>query len=410
MDLEKFQSGSVPGELVDYEGYYAFNPDPLPPDGFGVDTELAMAHSDALKAVSELKGIGRNVSNPRMLIRPFMRKEAVLSSRIEGTRADLSDVYAYEVGQESTIQDNQIVDTREVVNYVNATERGFHELRDEELDLELVKKLHGILMNSVRGEEKNPGELRDHPNYIGPPDSEIEDARYVPPPPHLAQFGIRELSDYINEDLHYPPLIEMGLVHYQFEAIHPFLDGNGRMGRLLMTLMMCEENLLDDPFLYVSAYFNRHRSRYIDHLYRVSADGDWKEWLMFFLDAIQTQANEAYIRSSELLVLQEEYRERYRDKRSKTHLKLVDFLFTQPYLTVKEAEEELDVTYQAANNAVKTLVNDDVLVETTGKKRNRLFRAIEIMDIIEQPIDNIELRSEDSRELRQANLGEYAVQ
>lgn len=410
MDLEQFKSGPVPGELVDYEGYYAFNPDPLPPDNFGMDTELSMAHAEALQAVAELKGIGRNVSNPRMLIRPFIRKEAVLSSRIEGTRADLSDVYAYEVGQENSIQENQMVDTREVVNYVNATERGLHELRDGELDLELVKKLHAILMNSVRGEDKDPGELRDQPNYIGPPDADIEEARYVPPPSHLAEYGIRQLSDYMNEDLHYPPLIEMGLVHYQFEAIHPFLDGNGRMGRLLMTLMMCEEGLLDDPFLYVSAYFNRYRDDYINHLYNVSAEGVWKEWLMFFLDAIKTQANEAYIRSSELLQLKDDYREMYRDKRSKTHLQLVNFLFTQPYLTVKEAEEELDVTYQAANNAVKTLVEDDVLVETTGKKRNRMFRAIEIMDIIEQPIDNIELKTEESKEVRQANLGEYAVQ
>jgi len=408
VDIEKFRENRIPGELVDYEGHYAFNPDPLPPD-IEMDNDLAMAHADALQAVSELKGIGRNVDNPQMLIRPFIRREAVLSSRIEGTRAELSDVYAVEVGQGNSVRGRRRDDAHEVMNYVYATERGLQELEDRQIDLELIKLLHKILLSDVRGGEKKPGELRDRANFIGGPEANIVDARFVPPPARHAEFAIQQLATYIQEEPRFPPLIELGLIHYQFETIHPFLDGNGRMGRLLITLLLCERGLLNDPYLYVSAYFNRNRSEYIDHLYNVSAENAWKPWLKFFLYAIETQAKEAYIRSKELLNLKREYRDRYKNRRSSTHLQLAEFLFTQPVLTVNDAKEELDVAYPTANDTVAQLEEDDILREVTGKERNRRFQAYEIMDIIQKPLDNIELKSPESKQYRQAKLGQYTA-
>jgi Fic family protein len=406
MDIDKFGSGEAPGEIVNFEGHEAFNPDPLPPD-LQINNELAMAHADALKAVAELKGVGRNVENPRMLIRPFIRKEAVLSSRIEGTRADLEDVYALEAGQEQTIDQPRRDDAREVINYVWATEHGLSELDSSRLDLELIKDLHEILMQDVRGNEKSPGEFRDGQNYIAEPGDNVEEARYVPPPAQHASVAIKQLANYIEGDWQFPPLIDLGLIHYQFETIHPFWDGNGRIGRLLVTLLMCDRGLLDEPFLYISAFFNRNRNQYIDKLYRVSAENAWEEWLLFFLDAIKIQANEAYIRSKEMLTLQEQYREMYQDRRSKTHLQLVDHLFTQPEITVKDAQEELDVSYPAANATVSQLVDDGVLTEITGKKRNRRFRATEVFDILREPLDNIQLRNKESKEYHQSNLNEF---
>ncbi|PSQ33635.1 hypothetical protein BRD09_00095 [Halobacteriales archaeon SW_10_68_16] len=406
MDIDEFESGESPGEIINFEGYDAFNPDPLPPD-IQINNKLAMAHADALKAVAELKGVGRNVENPHMLIHPFIRKEAVLSSRIEGTRADLEDIYALEAGQENTIDPPRRNDAREVINYVWATEHGLSELDSSGLDLGLIKELHQILMQDVRGNEKSPGEFRDGQNYIAGPGDNVEEARYVPPPAQHASVAIKQLANYIEDDWQFPPLIDLGIIHYQFETIHPFWDGNGRIGRLLVTLLMCDRGLLDEPFLYISAFFNRNRSEYIDRLYQVSSESAWEEWLMFFLEAIETQANEAYIRSKEMLTLQEQYREKYQNKKSKTHLQLVDYLFSQPEITVKDAQEELDVSYPAANATVSQLVEDGILTEITGKKRNRRFRATEIFDILQEPLDNIELRNEESRQHRQANLNEF---
>lgn len=407
MHSEEFDE-PFPGELASDEGYLAYNPDPLPPD-FEMTPGLVSALSDADRALGELSGIGRTVENPRMLIRPFIRKEAVLSSRIEGTQADLSDVYAFEAGQENLIREHQRTDAREVMNYVNATETGLRILNSEEgeINLDLIKKLHEILMTDVRGENKQPGEFRDSQNYIGGPGADVEDARYVPPTPTHAQYAMQELEEFIKNNHEIPDLIKLGLVHYQFETIHPFLDGNGRIGRLLITLLLCERNLLPEPFLYISAFFNRHRREYIDRLFEVSASGAWQEWLKFFLEGITTQAEEAFVRSEELLDLKETYRQRYQDSQSQTDLKLVYELFQQPIITVNEAKEMLDVTYPAANNTVSRLVDDGVLEETTGKQRNRMFRAVEIYDIIRKPLNELEGLNSQIENRRQASLEEY---
>lgn len=405
MDLGRFERDRMPGELVSSNGYRAFNPDPLPPD-FEIDIELVTALTDAQRALSELAGIGRTIQNPHMLIRPFIRKEAVLSSRIEGTRADLSDVFALEAGQEDFIQEPQRRGAREIRNYATATEIGLKRLGEQKIDLDLLKELHGILLEGVRGEGKQPGEFRDRQNFVAPPGvNSAKDARFVPPPASSAHYAMKELEEYIFEGSDYPALLEIGLIHYQLETIHPFLDGNGRIGRVLVTLMMCERELLPDPLLYLSAYFNRNRQEYFDRLFRVSAASEWQEWLTFFLNGVEEQSNEAFIRSSELFQLQQEYRQKYQETQSETIPQLIDVLFSSPILTVTQATEMIgDKTYQAVNNSMNQLEEDEVVVEMTGKSKNRLFQAVDVLDVISKPLEELDY---DGHGLRQADLGEY---
>jgi len=390
-----------PGEIVTTEeGYTAFNPDPLPPDVDMNQAELFRTASKADQAVGELAGIGRTVDNPHMLIRPFIRKEAVSSSQIEGTTADLDDVYAYEAGQESLIEEPQRDETEEVYNYVRAIEYGLEE--SGPINLELICELHRILLQGVRGQSKKPGELRDVQNFIG---GHGDTAKFVPPPPRIADFAMQDLEEYLQGPRRYPDLVELAILHYQFETIHPFLDGNGRIGRLLISLLMCEWGLLPQPLLYISTYFRRHRSEYEDRLFDVSANGAWEEWIRFFLQAVEQQAKEAFLRSNELLRLKENYRQRYQDTQSQTLPRLVDAIFSTPVFTVNRAAEMLDVSYPAANKTVKQLQEDGILVEMTGKSRGRLFRAEEIYEIIRKPLEDLE--SVDNRaEHRQARLTE----
>jgi Fic family protein len=321
-----------------------------------------------------------------MLISPFIYKEAVVSSEIEGTCVTLSDIYEYEAGEKQTNgpSRNELL---EVHNYVKAVFQGIEEM-DNGIDLDLVRTLHSTLMSGVRGENKQPGDFRDTQVYIG---GQAEDARFVPPPPAVVPYAMQNLETYLQTGGTYQTLVDIGLVHYQFETVHPFRDGNGRMGRLLIMLMMCERDLLPEPFLYPSSYFNRNREEYTDRLLAVSRDGAWEEWLTFFLRGISRQAEEAFSRASELLDLRDEYRDIYQDEaNSVSHL--AEEVFTRPYLTVNEAEQILDMSYQAANNAMGRLEDDDVLEEITGRSRNRVFRAKEVFKIVEKPVDELKYR------------------
>lgn len=382
MNIAQFESGGMPGELINSGGDVAFNPAPLPPD-VNIEGDLLDVFSRATNNVGQLSGIGRRVDNPRMLISPFIYKEAVVSSEIEGTRVTLSDVYEYEAGREreSGPSRNEL---QEVHNYVKAVFQGLDRI-DGGIDLELIRTLHETLMSGVRGENKQPGQFRDTQVYIGGKGGE---ARFIPSPPSVIPYAMQNLETYTQTGGSYQPLIDIGLVHYQFETIHPFRDGNGRMGRLLIMLMMCDEGLLPEPYLYPSSYFNRNREEYTDRLLAVSRDGAWKDWLTFFLEGISQQAQEAFSRASELLDLRDEYRERYQDgPNSVSHL--VTEIFQKPYLTVNEAEELLGMSYGAANDAVAKLEADGVLEEITGQSRNRVFRAREVFRIIQKPVDEL---------------------
>lgn len=384
MDVEQFNPDEIPGELVNSGGDLAFQPEPLPPE-ISIEGELLEVFTKANTKVGQLSGIGRRVDNPNMLISPFIYKEAVVSSKIEGIRVTLSDVYEYEAGRENGSSEARRNELREVHNYVKALFQGIEEFEDG-IDLDLIRDLHATLMEDGRGEEKRPGEFRDTQVFIG---GRGDEARFVPAPPEVVPFAMENLMTYIQTGGSYLPLADIGLVHYQFEAIHPFRDGNGRMGRLLIMLMMCDNELLPDPYLYPSSYFNRNREEYTDRLLAVSRDDAWEEWLSFFLEGIAQQAHEAFARASELLDLREEYHETYQDEaNSVSHLAAE--IFTKPYITVNEAADLLDMTYSAANTAVSRLVQDDVLEEITGQSRNRVFRSKEVFDIIQKPVDELE--------------------
>lgn len=386
MDVGQFQSGRSPGELVNSGGDIAFKPDALPP-GIDLEGELLDVFARATTNVGQLNGVGRRVENPRMLISPFIYKEAVVSSEIEGTRVTLSDVYEYDAGKENGSSGPSRNELREVHNYVKALFQGIEEI-EKGTDLDLIRTLHNTLMSGVRGENKQPGEFRDTQVYIG---GRGEDARFVPPPSSVVPYAMENLETYIRTGGRYQALIDIGLIHYQFETIHPFRDGNGRMGRLLIMLQMCDSGLLPEPYLYPSSYFNRNREEYTDRLLAVSRDNAWEEWLIFFLEGISQQAEEAFSRASELLDLRDEYQEIYQDEaNSVSHL--ATEVFTKPYLTVNEAKDILEMTYNAANNAVGKLESDGVLEEITGNSRNRVFRAQEVFEIIQKPADELKYR------------------
>ncbi len=318
------------------------------------------------------------------MIGPFKRREALLSSRIEGTQASLSDLLLFEIDPTRSRSDD---DAREVLNYVRALDHGLAREASLPLSLRMLREMHGILLEDVRGEKRTPGEFRQAPNWIGPHGCTLDRARFVPPPPDEMQEALRGFESYLHEPSELPPLVRMALVHYQFEAIHPFNDGNGRIGRLLIALQLCRENLLPDPLLYLSAWFESHRQEYYDGLLAVSREGRWSEWISFFLRGVADQARDAIVRAGKLLALREEFRGRLQTARtSALALRLLDQLFELPGLTVPFAANLLDVTPRAAQQNVDKLVRAGILREVTGRKRGRIYLAEGIRSATEGPL------------------------
>src|SRR5215510_2962005 len=346
MDPEAFRN-SPAGRLVHAPGgYWAFVPNPLPP-AMQWTASLVAVLSYADRALGELAGLGRSLPNPHLLIRPFIRREAVLSSRIEGTQASLSDLYAYEAVQQPLFEPTS--DVREVYNYVRALEYGLERLRTLPLSLCLIREMHALLMERVRGEHQTPGEFRRSQNWIGPPGCLLNDATFVP----LSTPEMHDALDAFEKFLHtpslLPPLVRLSLIHYQFEAIHPFLDGNGRIGRLLITLLLCAWDLLPEPLLYLSAYFEANRQVYYDLLLSVSQNGAWEAWLSFFLRGVALQARDAVARARRMQDLREQYRVKFQTARAAVRLlQVVDLLFAQPVLTIRQVQTALGVDFPEA--------------------------------------------------------------
>lgn len=390
MERDDFDE-AAPGEIVPTTTskgtYSAFQPDPLPSS---INTEqLITPLAEATQALGRLHGIGPRVGSREILIEPFIRKEALESSQIEGTHATLSDIYAYEAGQEDLIDEDRQQGTQEVVNYLHALTHGLDAITaGDPITVELLCEMHDRLLSGVRGDEADPGELRTTQNFIGSTPY-IQDARYVPPPPNEIPDLLEDLLGYANQETNLHPLLRIGLIHYQFETIHPFLDGNGRLGRLLISLLLQRDGLLPEPYLYLSSYFNARRSDYVDHLLSVSQHGEWEEWLLFFLRGVQSQADEAHQRANLLVDLREDYQQRYQSERSENILELVMRLFEDPYLDVNTAADWLDVEYSTANRLIGQLEDDGILEELTGKDRNRFYRASEVFQIINKPIDQL---------------------
>lgn len=389
MRKEDFTSESC-GRLVSVgERRWAFVPDPLPPELLAYGPRLVAALSRADRALGELAGLGRTLPNPYLLARPFLRREAVLSSRIEGTQASLVDLYAFEAEPPLFGEPERRDDVQEVQNYVRALEHGIGRLEDLPISQRLLREMHAVLMEGVRGSQRDPGEYRRIQNWIGPPGVGMEDATYVPPPPAEIPGALSALERYIHGNTEAPPLVNIALVHYQFEAVHPFLDGNGRIGRLLITLMLMERDLLSEPLLYLSAFFERHRTEYYDRLLAVSQKGAWEDWLHFFLEGVTTEARDASRRAGKLFDLRESYRERFQNAGAGTNLLAsLDHLFSRPVTDISELARVLGISFEAARRLVGSLEEQGVLEEITGRRRNRVYAANEVMRVLQGPLQD----------------------
>lgn len=361
------------------QDYWAFIPAPLPPT-LTYDPELVLLLSRADAALSELSGLGRLLPNPHLLIAPWIRREAVLSSRIEGTRASLSDVLIDELGG-APASARDADDVHEVRNYVVALEYGITRLATLPLSLRLVRELHERLMKGMRGDKATPGEFRRSQNWIGPEGSTPTTAAYVPPPIGEMTNCLDNWEKFLHERDALPELVQCALVHEQFEAIHPFLDGNGRLGRLLITLFLIERGRLSQPLLYLSAYIDEHRKDYYDLLQRVRTHGDWNSWLRYFINGVHVTAADAVKRTTRMIELREHFRDRVIDKPKA--LALVDQLFTNPYLTVAHAERFLKVSNPTARKAVDLLVERG-LIERLGERRwGKLYLSRSVLEAVE---------------------------
>jgi len=363
-------------------GYWTFVPDPLPPK-LDWTRELVLLLSAADQGLGRLAGAGAGLENPYLLIRPFARREAVLSSRIEGTQASLSDLFLFEAARTA---EPPVPDVREVANYVDALEYGIERGRELPVSLRLIRELHGRLMHGVRGQERTPGEFRRSQNWIGPPGCSLTSATYVPPPVPEMTDALGELEKFLHARADLPLLVRLAMAHYQFEAIHPFLDGNGRIGRLLISLLPCLEGALAQPLLYLSAYFERNRELYYRHLLDVSRHGAWSAWVKFFLTAVAEETADAVGRADRLRRLRADYHSQLHTQRgSSLPLRLVDELFKSPAVTITGVASLLKVTSRTAFLSIDRLTKLGILVEATGRPRNRVFVATGIVRALEEP-------------------------
>lgn len=357
-------------------GYRAFIPAPLPPDPpVDISPELQRLLSESDRALGRLDGSVHTLPNPNLFVLMYVRKEAVLSSQIEGTQSSLQDLLAAEAdlfGAETRPRD---VD--EVVNYIGAMNYGLARLADLPVSVRLIREIHERLLQGVRGSRLTPGELRRSQNWIGPAGCTLNEATFVPPPHDEVPNSLGDLERFLHSASPLPALIQIGLAHAQFETIHPFLDGNGRVGRLLITFLLTEQGILQRPVLYLSHYFKRHRQEYYERLQAVRDRGDWEGWLTFFLRGVAEVSNEATETARRILAMRELHRTRITNELGRAagngH-KVLESLFDRPIVSVSSVEEQIGTTYQAANNLVSRLMDIGILVEVTGYARNRRFR------------------------------------
>jgi len=381
MDPKDYHDQEAGRTILTSTGYWAFIPNQLPPD-ITWTLPLVSALSDAERNLSRLAALAGTFPFPRLLIQPFIRNEAVISSSIEGTRASLEDLYTFETSQLSFFE--QTDDVREVYNYVRATDYGLERLKTLPVSLRLIREIHEKLMENVRGGTLTPGEFRRSQNWIGPAGSTPSSAPYVPPPVEEMHQALDALEKFIHADTQIPPLARAGMIHYQFEAIHPFLDGNGRVGRLLVVLLLCEWGLLPQPLLNLSAYIEHYRQEYYDHLLAVSQQGTWETWLRFFLRGVSEQARDGLVRMERLQAIRIKYQSMVNADRNPERMSaVVDFLFTRPILSVRQASDGLGIPFKTARDYIEKLVQSGHLREITGYARNRIYQADEIFKVVQ---------------------------
>lgn len=337
--------------------------------------------SSADHALGRLDGSVQTLPDPDLFVFMYIRKEAVLSSQIEGTQSSLDDLLKVEA---EDFDPNRPNDVEEVLNYVKAMNYGLHRLADLPVSVHLIREIHAKLLEGVRGAERQPGELRKNQNWIGPTGATLLNAAFIPPPPDEVPDALAKFEKFIHDEDPMPDLIKIGLAHAQFETIHPFLDGNGRVGRLLVTFLLCERGILQKPVLYLSHYFKRRRSQYYDLLQAIRDEGDWESWILFFLEGVADVAKEATETARQIVALRESHRRLITENFGRVAgngLKVLESLYSQPIVTVSKVATITGVSFTAANQLVKKFIENKILTEFTGQARNRRFRYDQYIDL-----------------------------
>ena len=373
------RAGIYVDNLTGEATYQSFKPNPLPPmPEIEMDAELVKLLVDANKQLVKLDTASQLISNADLFISMYIRKEALISSQIEGTQCTLDDVLDPEV------ETNVNFDVSDVINYVKATQYALKRLERLPLCCRLIREIHEVLMENVRGQDKTPGEFRHSQNWIGPANCSLKDARYIPPNVEDMQDAMSDLEKYINENTDYDPLIRVALIHYQFETIHPFLDGNGRIGRLLILLYLMEQGLLAKPVIYISYFLKKNQVEYYDRISEVRRSGNFEQWIRFFLEAVSKAASDSLEAIHQLSALHDTNIEKLpKTTRSKDNLRAVfDYIEQYPIIDIKRTAKELDISYNTAASAVKKLVELGILQETTNAARNRVFAYEEYLEIL----------------------------
>jgi len=371
-------------------GYLAYVPTSLPPEPpVQLDAEGVDLLSRADQALGKLEGIGTLLPNPDLFVGMYVRKEALLSSQIEGIDSTLDEVIRFEEGDEPA-EGKRLHDTAEVVNYVRALNYGIRRLSELPLSLRLIREIHAELMRGVRGEGKAPGEFRVTQNWIGAKGADLSTASFVPPPVPEMNAALDNFEKFLHERREhperpqYPVILECALVHAQFETIHPFLDGNGRLGRLLIALLLHERGILMKPLLYLSFYLKGNRLEYYDRLTAVRKNGDWEGWAKFFLKGVEQTGLEAGETARKVIAFREQAI-RTASALGANELKLVEYLFAHPLTDIQTVEKHLGVVYNTAAALIRRFERADLLKETTGRQRNRVYRFSAYLDLFDVP-------------------------
>ncbi|MBC8192435.1 MAG: Fic family protein [Candidatus Marinimicrobia bacterium] len=356
-------------------GYKAFIPAPLSPNPqIDISDDLQAKLSEAENVLSRLDASIQTLPNPDLFVFMYVRKEAVLSSQIEGTQSSLHDVLAAEA---QILDPYRPRDVAEVINYIDAMNYGIDRLAELPVSVRLIREIHARLLAGVRGSNLTPGELRRSQNWIGPAGSTLAQASFIPPPPQELVQALSDLEHFLHAEDEIPTLIKIGLAHAQFETIHPYLDGNGRIGRLLITFLLCEQGLLKKPVLYLSYYFKYHRQAYYDHLQAIRQQGDWEGWLVFFLDGLAQVSVQAAETARKITELREMQRFKIMENFGRVvgnGLKVFDYLFQHPLVSVEQVKTVTNTSFPAANELIKKFVESEILSEITGNKRHRRYQ------------------------------------
>lgn len=364
-------------------GYKAFIPKPLPPKPpVALEGALQNLLSKADMSLARLDGIGHVLPNVNLLIAMYVRKEALLSSQIEGTQASLEDLFEFESGEKP----KNINDVAEVVNYIKALNYGIERLDSFPMSLRLIKEIHSVLMKGARGGEKTPGEFKKSQNWIGPAGAPLNEATFVPPPPRQAEQAMGELEKYVHKKEKLPVLVDCALIHYQFETIHPFLDGNGRLGRLLITYYLYWKGAMTKPLLYLSYFFKKRRQEYYDRLGLVRENGDYEQWVSFFLKGVIEISDSAIDTSKRILELQTNHRNLLWQKKISSTLAvgILEKLFYVPYVSVNDVARDFSISFQAASTLVAQFEKAGILKEITGRKRDKRYIYADYLTILSE--------------------------